>query len=210
MNSIVFFSSRCSARLRTVAGFTLIELVVVIVVIAVLAGLAAFGYNSVVGNARTSAAVQTANQLKKVAYTAAMSFTAVDDVLAPVDGCGDEDGDDVVSSVDVAICEAPQGVAVTMTNEDPRRYQVDVNGGVACWATGPAGGIVSAGFCDSTLPDTPTNLVSTTPNSSVSTWGSNEYNQVGNGLGATVSSPVSVDTSGVLANKQVTKIEDSE
>ena len=61
MNSILVNLS----RRRVLRGFTLIELVVVIVVVAILASLAAFAYTSLVSNARTEAAVQMANQLKK-------------------------------------------------------------------------------------------------------------------------------------------------
>ena len=123
-----------------------------------------------------------------------------------MDGCADEDSDSVISSVDVAICEAPVGVTVNVANNDPRRYQVEFNGGVACWATGTAGGVVSSGECSANLPDITTGLVSTSPISTLNMWGYNDVGQLGNGSSDIRLLPQEVTTSGLLAGKNITDV----
>lgn len=193
---------------RRSSAFTLIELVVVIVVIAVLAAVGMFYYSSVVDNSRTAAAVESASQLKKVSYASALALTGSGDLLAAVSACSDKDGDGVSSSVDVALCEAPPDLTVSVFAASPRKYDVSFKGGHACWALGFAndGGVVSSKNCGSSVPSTVSNVVVSSPSSTVNVWGSNTSGQVGNGLSSTVSSPQDVSASGVLAGKTLASL----
>ena len=113
-------------RIKSLKGFTLIELIVVVIIIGVLAAIAAVAYNQFVAQARKTAAVANAKQV----VTAVAAFGQSNDLNAQAVLTGDAGGDpDVADRDELGLSEGIFISDVTNDSVDATKKVVTVYSG---------------------------------------------------------------------------------